>query len=399
MNILFLTSRLPYPPNRGDKLRVFNFLSRLSKKHSITLLSFIESEKQIPFAEELKKYCNRLEVVLLKPWQSYVNCLLNILSPYPLQVHYYESKKMQIKINAMLKEGKFDAIYAHLFRMVPYIENIKNIRCTVDLCDAVSVHMKRTLEFKRSIFWPMYYLEWKRIKAYEKRIAKDFDNVLLISEVDKEEIMQGNGKFRNHIKIVPNGVEEKYFITSELKKQGNFCLVFLGYLDSFYNLDAIFYFYNTIFPIIKRRVPNVKFSIVGADCPAKLKSIASDKSVELCLDLPDIRDALSRATVFVCPLRVGSGLQNKTLQAMAMGLPVVTTTVGYEGLSAVKNKEIFVADDPRVFAKYIIDLLRDEKLRNEIGINANNFIRNNYSWEDSISKLEFCLLNGKKEIE
>ncbi|OGX15228.1 MAG: hypothetical protein A2166_00360 [Omnitrophica WOR_2 bacterium RBG_13_41_10] len=390
MKILFLTSRLPFPPNRGDKLRVFNFLSRLSKNHSITLLSFAESKEQLPYINELKKYCTNVEVVLLKPWQSYLNCLLHIFSMNPLQVVYYRSKEMRKKLNTLLFNNKFDAIYVHLFRMAQYAEDIRGVKRVLDLCDAVSSHMKRTIRFNRSILWPVYFTEWIKIDNYEKKIIKKFDEVILISESDRNEIFNGKLKV-NNIKIIPNGVDYEYFRPVSINNHKIPRIAFLGYLSTFYNLDGIFYFYNQIFPIIKSYTLSVRFSIIGASCPNKLRKLTEDKSVELFSDIEDTRPFLNQATVFVCPLRIGSGLQNKILEAMAMGLPVVTTNIGYKGINAEKNKEIIVADEPKNFASRVLELLRNEDLRYKISRNARSFIEKNYNWQDSIAKLEDLL--------
>ena len=390
MKILFLTSRLPFPPHRGDKLRVFNFLSRLSKNHSITLLSFIESKKQLSYVDELKKYCTNVEVVLLKPRQSYWNCLLHILSSNPLQVAYYRSKEMHRKLNALLLNNNFDAVYTHLFRMAQYAEDIKGTKRILDLCDAVSSHMKKTIKFNRSILWPVYFMEWIKISNYEKKIIKKFDEVILISDSDKEEIFDGKLKVDN-IKIIPNGVDYEYFKPVSMDNHKIPRIAFLGYLSTFYNLDGIFYFYNQIFPIIKNYTLSVRFSIIGANCPNKLRKLTEDKSVELFSDIEDTRPFLNQATVFVCPLRIGSGLQNKILEAMAMGLPVVTTNIGYKGINAEKNQEIIVEDEPKKFASRVLELLKNEDLRKKISHNARSFIEKNYKWEDSIIKIESLL--------
>ncbi|MDP1853764.1 MAG: glycosyltransferase [Candidatus Omnitrophota bacterium] len=391
MKILFLTSRLPYPMNRGDKLRSFNFLSRLSKKHSVTLLSFIESDKQLPYVEELKKYCDKVEVVKLSCWQSYLNCLLNIFSIRPLQVSYYNSKKMRDKVKKIIASEKFDGIYIHLFRMAQFAEKIQGVSRILDLCDAVSLHMKRTIKFNRGILWPVYLLEYFRIKRYERKIIKKFNEVILISENDKKEILGGTSGPSN-IHIVPNGVDYEYFKPSPIDNHKIPRVAFLGYLSAFYNLDAVRYFYREIFPLIKERVPQIKFSIIGANCPAELKKIArEDNAVELFCDVKDTRPFLNQSLLFVCPLRIGSGAQNKILEAMSMGLPVVTTSIGYSGIGALKDREIVVVDEPRAFAERIIDLINDGQLRNEISLNARRFIENNYRWEDSISKIENLL--------
>ncbi|MFH0731631.1 MAG: glycosyltransferase [Candidatus Omnitrophota bacterium] len=394
MKILFLTSRLPYPPNRGDKLRVFNLIKGLSKKHSVTLLSFIEAEDQLGLVDELKKYCSSVEVVLLKKWQSYLNCLINVFSPAPLQVAYYYSGEMRKKLQELNANNKFDAVYAHLFRMAHYAKYINGATKALDLCDAVSLHLKRTIKFNRSILWPVYLFEWLKIKRYEKIAAKDFDRVLLISNTDKEYIFGKNG-VNADVNIVNNGVDYEYFkpVTANSSKRKN--VSFLGYLGTFYNIDAILNFYDNILPIIKKSIPDITFTIIGADWNKKLDRVKNDACVEVISNAEDTRPLLDKSSVFVCPLRVGSGQQNKILEAMAMGLPVVTMSIGYDSLQVERGREIFVEDKPDDFAARVIELLNNAELRNSVSRNARRFIENNYSWESSVAKLEGIFMDAR----
>lgn len=389
MKILFLTSRLPYPPNRGDKLRVFNFLKRLSKNHSITLLSFISSREQMVFAEELGKYCVKVETVLLKPWQSYLSCLLHILSPAPFQVSYYYSRAMRRKVDNISANKHFDAAYIHLFRMAPYAYRVRNITKVLDLCDAVSEHYRGIAKYKKTILWPMYFAEYLKTKRYERILVGDFKKIATISKNDKKYLAALNGH-KGNIYVIPNGVDYKHLRPSKLKKKEK-KIIFLGYLSTFYNLDGLMYFYKQILPLIKREMPNVIFSVIGAGVHREIEKLAKKGEIELIRNVPDLKPYLAKGSVFVCPLRVGSGAQNKVLEAMAMGLPVVTTSIGQEGIGAVRNKEIFVEDEAKGFARKVLELLSDSSLSANVSKNARNFIENKFNWEDSIRGLEKLL--------
>jgi len=346
----------------------------------------------MPFVQELRKYCVKIEVVLLKPWQSYLNCLLHILSPRPLQAAYYYSNRMKGKLKVLMSDNKFDAVYAHLFRMAPYAQNLKNVTRVLDLCDAVSQHLKRTVKFKRSLLWPVYLLEWWKVNRYEKSIIKKFDKVMMISGQDKEAVVNGCA---HNIEIIQNGVDYEYFQPVLSDNHRIKRIAFLGYLSTFYNLDAVLYFYYKILPIVKRQIPDVKFSVIGANCPDKLRRLEKVNGVEIVDEPYDIRPFLDRSSVFVCPLRVGSGLQNKILEAMAMGLPVVTTNIGYAGIKARNTSGIIVEDEPEEFAQRVIELLLEERLRGEFSQKARAFIETNYNWEDAVTKVESLFANGK----
>lgn len=390
MKILFLVSRLPYPPNRGDKIRVFNFLSRLGKRHSITLVSFIESKDQQNDVAELKKHCARVEVVLLSPWESYLNCFFGLFSGKPLQVAYYGSAKMRRKLTALLNEEKYDAAYIHLFRMAGYASVLKDVNCAVDLCDAVSLHMQRTIKYNRSYLWPVYFIESLRIGNYERDVVGNFHKVIFIAEQDRDAVKKdAPGTW-----IIPNGVDSEYFKPPEGPLPAEPKAAFLGYLKTFYNVDAALYFYQKIFPLIKKKIANIKFMLIGASPAERIRRLLKHSDIELHFDVEDTRPYLSQASVFVCPFRVCSGVQNKILEAMAMGCPVITTSRGAAGLIKDDTGGYFVADDPGDFADLAVRLLADQEARQKSSICARDYVKKHYNWDQAAKNLEDLLSDG-----
>ncbi|MBI4844943.1 MAG: glycosyltransferase [Candidatus Omnitrophica bacterium] len=384
MKILFITSRLPYPAYGGDKVRVFNFLKHLSKQHSITLVSFINDTRQVQYIDDLKKICLNVEVIYLPVWRSYLNCLLGFFSFTPLQVYYYFSGKMKAKIKDILKKEEFDGIYVHLLRMAHYVQDKSDICRILDLTDAISLSLKRSLSFRSHVFFLFYYFEWIKVKRYEAMIIKKFDYNLLISVLDKNS--HWSLKEAENVKIVANGVDADYF---SVNKTGfdNKKIAFLGNFHSFPNRDGVMFFYEKIFPLIRKEIPDIKFYIVGVNPTRKILQLSDNKNVFVTGAVSDIREFLKDVAVLVCPLRVAAGIQNKILEAMAMGICVITTTVGACWLDEDGKKTIVIADKPNEFAEKVVFLIKDESLRNSFAQKGRDFVVKNYDWGSNIRKM------------
>lgn len=396
MKLLFITSRFPCPPHGGDKLRVFNFIKYLSRKHSIYLISFIESERELDYVVSMREFCVNVEVVLLKPIQSYRNCLLYALSLMPFQVAYYRDARMKNKIREAVSREKFDGIYIHLLRMAQYFKDIKSVNKILDLTDALSLSLKRSLMFRKHIFFLFYFVEWLKISVYEPQIIKRFNRCLLISNTDKE--TSGGLRAADNINIVPNGVDFDYFKPMDKEYDPN-SIVFIGNFHSFPNRDAVFYFYRNILPLIKKEVPNIKFYVVGINPPPKILELAKDKSVIITGAVDDSRPYLSDAAVMVCPIRVATGMQNKILEAMAMGLPVICTSMTALWLNRKEDRGVMIADTPSEFAKKVIDTIKDKDIRQRLSMLARKTVIENYNWEENIGKLEAIFAeNSNKSV-
>ena len=393
MEFLFITPRLPYPPHGGDKLRVFNFIKYLSRKHSIYLVSFIESEKELEYVAPMKKYCVNVEVILLKPARSYISCLLYSLSLVPFQVAYYRDRRMKDKISEVINREKIDGIYIHLLRMAQYVKDVKEINRILDLTDSLSLSLKRSLKFRNHFFFLFYFIEWLKINIYEPRIIKYFNKCLLISEADTK--TSGSLRQAGNVSVISNGVDFEYFNPTGKQYNPNL-IVFIGNLHSFPNRDAVLYFYRDIFPLIKKEIPDIKFYIVGINPPKKILELAKDKNVIITGEVDDSRPYLSDAAALVCPIRVATGMQNKILEAMAMGLPVISTSIATLWLDEKENSGILIGDTAAEFAKKAIEVIKDKNLREKLSVSARRLVVENYDWNKNIMKLELLFEEGIK---
>ena len=374
-------------------MRAFNFIKYLSRKHSIYLVSFIESEKELEYVAPMKEYCADVEVILLKPIHSYLSCLFYSLSLIPFQVAYYRDRRMKNKISEIINREKIDGIYIHLLRMAQYVKDIKAVNRILDLTDSLSLSLKRSLRFRNHLFFLFYFVEWLKISIYEPRIIQHFDRCLLISAVDKEATNLLRGA--ENISIISNGVDFNYFRPTGRQYNPN-SIVFIGNLHSFPNRDAVLYCYRDILPLIKRAVPDIKFYIVGINPPKKILELAKDKNVIITGGVDDSRPYLSDAAVMVCPIRVATGMQNKILEAMAMGLPTISTSIATLWMDKKEDSGVLIVDTPAEFAKKVIEVIKNKDLREQLSINARKLIVENYDWNKNIKKLELLFEEGIK---
>lgn len=382
MKILFITARFPYPPLKGDQVRSYNQIRILSQKHSIILFSLIGNRKELDHIPMLKRFCSHIEVVELRPFHSYLNIISGLFSPLPLQTCYYYSPELGRRIRTTIENDKFDVVHVQLIRMAPYLTHFVHMPKVIDLIDALSLNMKRRYECDRGIFKLGTYIEWQRLKKYETEICNQFDQAIVVSPTDRKAI----GPFQN-LHVNPNGVDTDAF-PFVLEGREPFSIIFSGNMGYFPNVDAVHWFSQEVFPLIKARIPQIKFYVVGADPLKGIRRLSADERIIVTGFVDNIYKYLARATVAVCPIRSGSGIQNKVLEAMSSGTPVVATSYAVEGIQATPEEEIIIADNPVDFAQRVVELLQDATLRQKLALNARKLIEEKYTWEASVEQLE-----------
>ncbi len=331
MRILCLASRLPYPPNRGDRLRAFNFIKNLSREHKLSLLSFIAHESEREHLPPLRAYCQDVRVLTMSQRHSALSVLYNLWRREPLQALYYRSGAMRRLVKQTLTEKQFDAAYVHLFRMAPYVADQPRLYRIVDLTDAISEEITRSLPYRGLISRLIYKLELSRIRRYERHVAKTFEETWLISKADRQ-VLAMDCPAAN-IRVVPNGVDANRLYPLEQPCEPD-SLIFVGHLGVFHNVDAATILARKVLPLVRQQIPNCSLKIVGAEPNAQVRALDAEPAVSVTGFVPDLNDYLNRAAIFVAPLRFAAGVQNKVLEAMATASPVVTTNLVNAGLGA-----------------------------------------------------------------
>ena len=378
MKILFLANRVPYPPYRGDKLKIYNLAKRLKDRHELYLLTFAQNEEDLQYKEELEKIFTEVHFIYLPKWKSAVQCLSGAWSSKPLQVLYFQSSEMQKALDILVTRVRFDAIHVQHLRMSPYLANRKDLARILDLPDAFSLYWERRKTVKRGLLTTIFEnIEQKRVLAYEP-ILKEYDMSLVCSQEDLEYMVKTHQT--GNMRLLPNGVDMSTFKAGNHDYCPNDTILFTGNMDYAPNVDAVVYFTETILPAIRKEMPHVRFIIAGQRPVPKVQELANDH-VEVTGFIKDLAAVYNTASVVVAPLRFGAGTQNKVLEAMAMGIPVVCSNIGFGGLGIQSGEGAFMQTDPAKFAQSVIDLLSSEQLRRQTGEAGMQVIKTKFDWD------------------
>lgn len=377
MHLLFVTSRLPYPPNRGDRLRVFNFIRELSREHRITLLTFLASQEETANLAGLRPYCADIHPIFLPRAQSMLRAATRAWRAEPLQAHYYYSPTMQQAVDELVQTGGFDLLYAHLFRMAPYARFQRGIYRVLDMTDVISAEIARAMPYHDWRWRAIYRNELPRIRRYEQELVEHFDETWVISETERTTLAATGAQGR--VEVVPNGVDSERFRPTG-RRRDRATVLFVGHMGVPHNEDAAEYLAREILPRIRAGVPDARLDLVGAEPSARVKRLAKLEGVSVLGHVPDLNAVLARATVFVAPLRFAAGVQNKVLEAMAAGTPVVTTGIVSEGLGTSAGRHLIVADLPEDIAAETVRLIKNRQLGDELARAARGFVESHYRW-------------------
>lgn len=396
MNILFLISQIPYPLDTGAKIRSYNLIKHLVQHHQITLVSFQNTTEDIQKVHALRNFCTDVKTIPRSDVNRTINkyglLFLNLFSYYPYNIQKQYSRKMERVIANWTNEGKFDLLHCDSLQVSRNALSLNSLPKILTEHNLESVIFRRYCEKETNLIKKLYiYLQWLKLRRYEEMACKSFDYCVACSEHDKKILSDMVDSQKIH--VIPNGVDTEYFRPTNhhlslrtYSPQPN-SLIFTGSMDWLPNEDAMVYFTSCIFPLIKKKIPKVMLSIVGRNPTKKLKGLTKeDRSIEVTGRVDDVRPYIARSSVYVVPLRIGSGTRLKILEAMAMGKPVISTTIGCEGIEATPGENIMVADDPKDFAEKTVELLRDSELRQKIGRAGRLLVEERYDWQ-RIAKL------------
>jgi len=377
MKLIYLTSRFPYPINKGDKLRSFHQIKELSKQNDIYLISLSEIKVPKSSIKQLDKYCKSVHVYHISLINRIFNLLKTLINNRPFQVNYFYHHKIQKKINSNISVIKPDHIFCQLVRTALYVKDEHSIPKTLDYMDALSKGLERRIKISK--FWqkPFVKMEWQRMKRFENLAFEFFNNHIIISSSDRNEIAHINNK---NIEIIPNGIDANYFqkiITDKI-----YDLIFIGNLSYVPNIEAAKFISKKIFPLLQEKVPNIKILISGSN-PSKKVLRLSNENIKVTGWVDDIRETYCSGKVFFAPMSLGSGLQNKLLEAMSLGIPCITSNLCNESLGATHMKNIIIGNSVEQYISQILNILNKPELISEIGKNGREFVNKKFSWESS----------------
>jgi len=325
MKLFFLLPRVPYPTEKGDKLRAFNQLKQLSKKHEIILCALNDSVLHEDAVKVLSMYAKQVYIIDMSRLSIYFHLVQTLFSDKPLQVGYYYNKKINGTIRFLIDKHKPDHIFCQLIRVAEYVKGIP---------------IPKTLDYQ-------------------------------------EEIV-----------VVRNGVDTTFFLPMDREKQ--YDLVFTGNMGYPPNINAAEFLVHKILPVVLLQRPGIRILIAGAS-PNLRVSVLKSENIEVSGWVPDMRECYAMAKIFIAPMQIGTGLQNKLLEAMAMQIPCITSPLANQALQAKGDEEILIADTPEEYARHILFLLDNPEKANRIARAGYDYILKNFSWEAETDKIEKLL--------
>jgi glycosyltransferase involved in cell wall biosynthesis len=389
MKILFLTPRLPYPVIGGDRLKPYNILSYLAKKHEVTLVSFYQG-KEVPqeYIKEMKKLGLDLYVIPLSPVKASLRHLIKSFFKYPLEIGYYTQPEFKNEVNRLISDKKFDLAFAFFMRTAEYLKNHK-IKKLLMAEDCRTEYQKRSYQSSKNIVQKITrWWEYKRLLKYEPDIVNCFNVTTLVTgqDIESMRIRNSQAKYR----LLTNGTDiNKFTMPEDFTNRKN--ILFSGKLDIWANVLMIRDIVNNILPIIKKEIPDCGLKIVGANPSYEIKSLES-VSIKVIPNVPDMVPYLQTARVFLHPHTGGSGIQNKLIEAMSCGCPVVTTNTGIQGIPATHRKDILIGNSTKELAENTIKLLKDDNFAKTISENARKLIVETHSWESVFDALDEIII-------
>ena len=384
MKILFILPRFPYPLEKGDKLRAYHQIKTLSVDNEVYLFAISHNRVEKAHIDELRKYCRDISVARVSKLFGAFRVLRNLFTVRSLQIGYWDSNKARKQYRSFESQVNPDVIYAQMVRTIKYAAHSSKPK-VLDFQDALSMNQERRMLNYRGPRYFFHHYEFKMLRSAEYNACSIFDRLTVISEIDSRAIPQRKDTV---IDIVRNGVDFDYFHSMDKPKCSD--VVFCGNMQYKPNIDAARYLVNDIMPLVWTTHPTARVVIAGATPTAAVRQLAS-KRVEVTGSVDDIRDYYAQSRVFVAPMRIGSGLQNKLLEAMSMRVPCVTTPLANASIGAVDGTHILIGDNAAKIAQSITRLLDDEVFASSMADKAFDFVKGSFSWAVSGAELQSVL--------
>lgn len=388
MKILMITPYLPYPLHSGGQTRSYNLIKHLSGKHQITLFSFIRNPEENRYLKDLSPYCKKIKTFVRGKTWDIKKVLFAALTPYPFLVANYYSKTLRRAIQKELETGDYDLVHIECFYLMPNVPKTKLPKVLVDQTIEYEVyrHHTQTLPWYLFFIKPFYYFDVSKIFLWEKRFWKTADQTCAVSEDDRRLMKKYCPKTK--IKVVENGVSVESFIKKKFSKSPNPTILFgVANFKWMQNKEGADILLKSVWPKIKKELPKSKLWIIGRYAPDFYGRFNKNKDIVV-KEADDINYFYQKAWVLVAPIRSGGGSRTKFFEAMASGLPIVTTSQGIEGIKARKNQEAIIVDTNEQLAQATVSLINNPKKMAEIGRKAQKLVIKKYSWQESAEELD-----------
>jgi sugar transferase (PEP-CTERM/EpsH1 system associated) len=386
MKILFLSHRFPYPPSDGAKLRAFHIVRHLSARgHEVTVASLARSSREAEDGRGIAQYCSRYEMVRVDRAVQLARMLRCLPTATPSTMGFFHSPELARRVRELLAREGFDLVFVYCSSMAHYVAGARG---AAKLLDFVDMDSQKWLDYARFRSLPLaagYWLEGRKLERAERRIARGFDLCTTVTRAEWETLQS----YRTGVAAdwFPNGVDSDYFAPTGVPPDTD-TICFVGRMDYYPNQECMADFCARVLPLVRARRPQAKLLIVGADPSRAVRKLGDQPGVTVTGSVPDVRPYLRRAALMVAPLKIARGTQNKILEAMASGVPVVASRLAAGGVDAVANEHFLVASNPEECAQAVTRILEDPALRRHLSVAGRERMLSHHTWARSMQRLD-----------
>jgi sugar transferase (PEP-CTERM/EpsH1 system associated) len=385
VRILYVCHRFPYPPKRGGKIRPFNMIRHLARSHEVVVCSLARSKQEEDEAQGIAPYCSAFHVQRVDETVQKLRMVAALPTPITASTAYFHSLALARTIDRLLAESRFDLIFVHCSSVAHYVRHVRDVPKILDFGDMDS---QKWLEYARYKPFPLsagYWWEGWRLSAYERRLARQFDLCTATTRAEWETLES----YRTGVASdwFPNGVDSDFFAPTDGRYNAD-TIAFVGRMDYYPNQQCMLGFCEHALPRLRQRRPGIRLLIVGADPSPKVQRLGAIAGVTVTGSVPDVRSYVRSAALTVAPLTIARGTQNKVLESMAMGVPVVASRAAAGGVDAVPGEHLLVADTPAEQCEAILSLLEDPARRARFAQAARARVLSNHAWPQSMQRLD-----------
>ena len=389
-DLLLLIHRIPYPPNKGDKIRSYNLLKHLARDYRVHLATFVDDADDWQHVPKVEAMCASSHFAALNPLLARVRSLGALVKNRSLSLDYYQDAGMQRWVDETVAAHSIRRVLVFSSAMAQYADKYRDARRVIDFCDVDSDKWRQYADKKS---WPMSWLyrhEARQLLRYERQVASQYDASLFVSKPEADLFRQLAPESVARIGHFSNGVDTDYFSPEHALaspyEAGEKALVFTGAMDYWPNVDAVQWFCDDVFPALRAQDPALRFYIVGSRPNSQVQALGQLPGVTVTGTVPDVRPYIRHATVAVAPLRIARGIQNKVLEAMAMATPTVVSPQALEGIDAEAGRELAVADGAPAWIASLTALL--DRNNQDMGRAARARVEHHYSWPSNLACIE-----------
>ena len=389
MNILFVCHRFPYPPNRGGKIRPFQMIRHLNQNHRVTVATLAHSREEVQQGNDLARHCSEVLVEVLPGPMRWIQAVGALPTLTPSSGHYFHSARLLSRIEEAQQRRRFDAVIVHCAFVAGYVRNISAPFRMLDFGDLDSRKWSDYSKYRGFPWSAGYAIEAFKLLRVERELARQFDYCTVTAQGELESYKEMGAL--TPARVIPNGVDTEYYRLSGTHKQDSLTVVFLGRMDYYPNVAGTLDFVEKVWPRIRDKVPDAKFRIVGSNPVARVRALQGRDGISVTGYVPDVRPHVEDAAVAVAPLSIARGTQNKVLECMAMGIPVVASPQVAKGVQAIPERHLLVGNTSQEFAENVIALLQDRERRTKMADDARQQVISAHSWPQSMKLLDEVL--------